>query len=166
MRISVLLCTAVLLVGFVPGDDCRTLQNSVSTKHGPGQQAELQRLIPRDWIRSDEEYITPQAEAYNNPSALDRNLIEMFPFDAASKMPLAQSQRTLHGAFGGLEDVYGRHQDLADEVLERAKRQGTHLLSSLDVPLHVLSKIIAIARVEELARQAEENREIMDAVGK
>ncbi|XP_072897585.1 corticoliberin isoform X2 [Hemitrygon akajei] len=164
MKISVLLCTAVLLVGFVPGDDCRALQNSVSTKHGPGQQSELQRLIPRGWVHLDEEYIRPQA--YNNPSTLDRNLVEMFPVDAASKTALAHVQRTLHGAVGGLNDADGRQEDLVDEMLERAKRRGTPSLSSLDVPLHVLSKMIAIARVEQLVRQAEENRKIMDAVGK
>ncbi|XP_051878567.1 corticoliberin-like [Pristis pectinata] len=164
MKTPLLLCTALLLVGFVPGDDCRALQNSVSTEYGPGQQSELQHLVSPAGIRFGESYLKPQAKAHNNPS-LGRNLLEMFPFDGASKMPLARFQRNLPGKVGDLDHVYGRYQDLVDEMSERGKRRDTPLLS-LNVPLHVLNKLLAIARAEQMAKQAEENKKIMDEVGK
>ncbi|XP_072111161.1 corticoliberin [Mobula birostris] len=165
MKIPVWLCTSILLVGFVPDDDCRALQNSVSAKLGSGQHSDLQHLVPPAGFRFDEEYLKPRVKAYDNPSHLGRKLIEIFPFDGASKMPLAHFQRILHDTDGGLDDVYGRHQDLVDEMLERGKRRGTPL-TSLNVPLHVLNKLLAIARVQQKAKQAEENKKVMDSVGK
>ncbi|XP_051878565.1 corticoliberin-like [Pristis pectinata] len=161
METPLLLCTALLLVGFVPGDDCRALQDSVSTENGPGQQSELQQLAPPVGIRFRE----PQAKAHNNLSPPGRNLLEMFPFERASKMPLARFQRNLPGKVGDLDHVYGRYQDLVDEMSERGKRRDTPLLS-LNAPLHVLNKLLAIARAEQMAKQAEENKKIMDEVGK
>ncbi|XP_072897576.1 corticoliberin isoform X1 [Hemitrygon akajei] len=165
MKIPVWLCPAILLVGFVPDDECRALQNSVSAKLGPGQHSDFQHLVPLGGFRFDEEYLKPRVKAYDNPSHPGRKLIEIFPFDGASKMPLAQFQRIPPGTVGGSDDVYGRHQDSVDEAIERGKRRGIPLLSS-SVPLHVLNKLLAIARVQQMAKQAEENKKVMDSVGK
>ncbi|XP_078254706.1 corticotropin releasing hormone b [Rhinoraja longicauda] len=165
MKTPVLLCSAVLLVALIPSDDCRHLLKPASTKNRPGPQSELQRFVPLVGDRFLEEYLKALAEAYSNPTYPAPRLFEVVPPGGAFQVPLVQFQRNLHGKVGDLNDALDKYQDLVDAMLERGKRRGSPLLS-LNVPLHVLNKLIAIAKVEQMARQAEENKKIMDAVGK
>ncbi|XP_069771521.1 corticoliberin-like [Narcine bancroftii] len=154
MKISVSLCTALLLVAFVPRDDCRALKTSAASVNGLGQHSELQHLVRPVAIHFEEEYLQPQAKTDNN-----------VPFDGTFKVPLARLQRILHGEVGDLDGVKDRYQGLVDETAGRGKRRDTPVLS-LGVPLHILYKLIALAKAEKMVKQAEENRKILVQIGK
>ncbi|XP_055489944.1 UI-like [Leucoraja erinacea] len=165
MKIPVVFYIAVLLVTLIPRDDCWPLLKPASTNNHRGPQSELQYFVPLVGNRLLEEYLKALTEANNKPTYPAPNLHEVVAPDGAFQVPLIQFQRTRHGKVGDLNSASDKYQHLLDALLERGKRRETHLLS-LNVPLHVLNKLIGIAKVEQMARQAEKNRKIMDAVGK
>uniref|UniRef100_UPI00398E90BC corticoliberin-1 n=1 Tax=Pristiophorus japonicus TaxID=55135 RepID=UPI00398E90BC len=165
MKTPMLLCTALLLVAFLPSADCRAFMSSASTKNGPNPQSELQKSILPLWIRIGEEYLKHLGKAYTHPSPVAQNLREMALSDGAFSMQVAQLQRLLQDKVGDLGEVDSRYQDEVDEMMERGKRVDDPPIS-LDLTFHLLREVLEMARAEQLAQQAHSNRKIMELIGK
>ncbi|XP_067831944.1 corticoliberin [Heptranchias perlo] len=163
MKILMLLCTCILLVAFLPSDDCRAFQSSAATKNGPDPQFQ-QSVLPL-WIRIGDEYLMHLGKTYKDPSPVAPNPREMAFSDGALSMQLVQLKRLLQDKVGDLGEVDSRYQDEVDEMIERGKRLDDPPIS-LDLTFHLLREVLEMARAEQLAQQAHSNRKIMELIGK
>ncbi|XP_067888024.1 corticoliberin-like [Heterodontus francisci] len=165
MKTPMLLCTAILLVAFLPSDDCRAFESSPPTKNGSDPQSQLEESVLPLWMRIGEEYLMHLGKAYKDASPVTPNPREMALSAGAFSMQLTQLQRLLQDQAGDLGEVDSRYQEEGDQMIERGKRLDDPPIS-LDLTFHLLREVLEMARAEQLAQQAYSNRKIMELIGK
>ncbi|XP_007894939.1 corticoliberin [Callorhinchus milii] len=160
MKILMLLCTAFLVLAFLPCHDCRALQSSAPATSGQELKSRLQQPGLPLWLRVGEEYLLRLGKTYRDPPAFA-------PDHGVSLTQLTQLKRALQDKVGDLDEVESRYQGEGDEMMmiERGKRLEEPPIS-LDLTFHLLREVLEMTRAEQLAQQAHSNRKIMELIGK
>lgn len=163
MKRSVLIALVTVLCTFIQRNECKAIASSKDDRAGP-RRTERQRpglpilvqLGEEYFIRLDEPKQSLHASEQSPPPraiTLNRALLQQL------------TQRLLQEEVDDLGNVLtDKFIHLADST-ER-KRRGDEPPISLDLTFHLLREVLEIARAEQLAQQASNNRKMMDFFGK
>ncbi|XP_030631070.1 corticoliberin-1 [Chanos chanos] len=169
MKLHVLLLAVALVCAFLQRSQCRII-NSSGAREAPGQ-TDLSRPLLPILMRLGEDYFIRLDNANQNedpPSTRTEPGPEALLTTVNRALQLQLTQRLLRGKVGDVGNFSGftgSHTDQAETFTERERRSEEPPIS-LDLTFHLLREVLEMARAEQLAQQANNNRKMMEIVGK
>lgn len=163
MKLYVLFALVVVLSTFILRNECKVIASSTDERAG-SRLTERQRLVLPILMRLGEEYLIRLDKPKQNPRTSEQSPPPRATF--LNRAPQLQfTQRLLQEEVDELGNV------LTDSFIQLAdsaerKRRGDEPPISLDLTFHLLREVLEIARAEQLAQQASNNRKIMEFFGK
>ncbi|XP_028659417.1 corticotropin releasing hormone b [Erpetoichthys calabaricus] len=158
MKLHLLVCTAALLVAFLPRRQCRPAESGGAAQTGVDPQTDLQQQSLPVLVRMGEEYFIRLGNAHLSLSNV--------PPDTLSRALQVQlTQRLLQGKIGNVSRLVKHYADQTDGSIQKGKRSEEPPIS-LDLTFHLLREVLEMARAEQLAQQAHNNRKMMEVIGK
>ena len=151
-----LLLLCALLGAGRPAADCRALDSRTGTRLLPDS---LQHLPLPILLRLGEQYSIQLERSKQEPSPVIRSdLWPHGPSPAAATVNRALQLQLTQREVSGSEEQQG-------DSAEKAKRSEDPPIS-LDLTFHLLREVLEMARAEQLAQQANDNRKMMEIFGK
>ncbi|XP_063156314.1 corticoliberin [Candoia aspera] len=191
MKIQLLVSTGILLVALQPCHECRSLSKSAPA--APAASSALQQLDFQEQpqslpvlLRMGEEYFLRLGSLRKNPAAAAAAATGSFSstssastssshlatsasagnFFRAAVQQLQQLQHFQERSLEGAPDPWDGEVDGAHlQATEKEKRSEEPPIS-LDLTFHLLREVLEMARAEQLAQQAHNNRKLMEIIGK
>ncbi|CAL8277633.1 unnamed protein product [Lota lota] len=155
MKLIVLACAVALLGACQPGYECR----AVESRTGSRLSDTLQHLPLPILLRLGEQYSIQLDNSKQDSSPVRSDLWSSHgPSPAATVNRALQLQLTQRkvASPGGQQE---------EDSAEKEKRSDDPPIS-LDLTFHLLREVLEMARAEQLAQQANDNRKMMDIFGK
>ena len=149
-----MVCAVALLGACQPAYECR----AVESRTGSRLSDRLQHLPLPILLRLGEQYSIQLDNSKQDPSPVRSDLWSHGPSPAATvnrALQLQLTQRKVASSEGQQEE----------DSAEKEKRSDDPPIS-LDLTFHLLREVLEMARAEQLAQQANDNRKMMDIFGK
>lgn len=156
MKLYVLFALVAVLSTLILRNEGKTTGGSSNERAG-SRQTERHRPVVPILMRLGEEYLIRLDE----PKQSLRTSEQSSPPQATTLNRALQLQLTQ----GLLQEKVAELGNVLTDSAER-KRRGAEPPISLDLTFHLLREVLEIARAEQLAQQASNNRKIMEFVGK
>ncbi|XP_053507639.1 corticoliberin [Ictalurus furcatus] len=163
MKRYVLFALVAVLSTFIPRNECKAIDFS-KDERASSKLTEQQRPLLPILMRLGEEYFIRLDDPKQGLRASEQSAPpRATTVNRALQMQL--TQRLLQEEVDELGNV------LTDSFIQLAdsaerKRRGNEPPISLDLTFHLLREVLEMARVEQLAQQASNNRKMMDFFGK
>ncbi|CAL8368257.1 unnamed protein product [Boreogadus saida] len=147
-----MVCAVALLGACQPAYECR----AVESRTGSRLSDRLQHLPLPILLRLGEQYSIQLDNSKQDPSPVRSDLWSHGPSPASTvNRALQLTQRKIASSEGQQEE----------DSAEKEKRSDDPPIS-LDLTFHLLREVLEMARAEQLAQQANDNRKMMDIFGK
>lgn len=164
MKLNVFVSAVALLGAFQPRYECRAIEHPGAAQISH-LQTELQQQTLPILLRLGEEYFIRLDNAnQNSPSSSASNASPGAPSTTVNRA-LQLQLRLLQGKNGNINRVLSNYADQMEDLEERGKRSEDPPIS-LDLTFHLLREVLEMARDEQIAQQASDNRRMMDIFGK
>ncbi|XP_008148597.1 corticoliberin isoform X2 [Eptesicus fuscus] len=192
MRLPLLVTAGILLVALLPCPPCRAL---LIRGPVPGARQAPQLPQPLDFFQPPptqvlpvrqvplimgEEYFFRQGNLNKSPAAplwsassplARRSSSHLSPHEVAANffralrqlrsLPRRPLERPASPAERGAESALSRRQEAP-----KKERRSPEIITSLDLSVYILQEMIKFTKAKKLAQQAEENRKLMESIGK
>lgn len=162
MKRYVLFALVAVLSTFIPPNECKAIASSKDERAG-SRLTERQRPVLPVLMRLGEEYFIRLDDLKQGLRASEQSS----PPRATTvnrALQLQLTQKLLQEEVDELGNVLTDSFQLADPG--QRKRRGDEPPISLDLTFHLLREVLEMARAEQLAQQASNNRKMMDFFGK
>lgn len=168
MKLNVFVSAVALLGAFQPRCECRAIENPGAGRSSNSLHSELQQLSLPILLQLGEYFIRLDNAEQNSPASSPSDSSPGAPATAVNQaMQLQLTQRLLQGKVGNVGRFLSSYGNLMEDPdsEERGKRSDDPPIS-LDLTFHLLREVLEMARAEQIAQQANDNRKMMDRFGK
>ncbi|KAM8880850.1 corticotropin releasing hormone b [Synchiropus picturatus] len=168
MKLNLFGTTVILLVAFSPRYECRALESPGGALRIPAPQSpnsQQQQQSGPILERLGEEYFIRLGNGDSNSFPPSSMFAEESPAVYNRALQLQLTRRLLQGKVGNIRALISGFADRGDDSMERGRRSEDPPIS-LDLTFHLLREMMEMSRAEQLAQQAQNNRRMMELIGK
>lgn len=163
MKLYVVFALVVMLSTFILRNECKAIAGSTDAR-ARSRVTDRRRPVLPILMRLGEEYFIRLDKPVQDLRAPEQSSPPRTSIPNRA-LQLQLTQRLLQGEVDALGNVLTENLIQLPDSAER-RRRGDEPPISLDLTFHLLREVLEIARAEQLAQQASNNRKIMEFFGK